>query len=93
MDRRVHLLGILPAHLATVGTVAGWSWPEAGGAVQPWPGPNISQQPQRTPHTQTCCATMLEMPTLSGKNSSTGAGGAGGVVRLDEGTQADLELV
>lgn len=92
MDRRVHLLGILSAHLATVGTVAGWSCPEKP-VMQPWPGPDISQQPQRTPHTQTCCVTVLKMSTPSKETSSTGVGGGGGVVRLDEGTQADLGLV
>lgn len=33
MDRRVHLLGILSAHLATVGTLVGWARPEAGDQV------------------------------------------------------------
>lgn len=71
IDRQVHLLGILSAHLATVGTLAGWARPEAGDPGVAGPEYlSAATAPPPPPNPQTCCATMIIMPTL-GEETST----------------------
>lgn len=66
MDRKVHVLGILWAHLATVGTLVRWICPEAGD--QSVAGPEYLSTGTSRPGI--AAKHMLTMPTPSQKPSA-----------------------
>ena len=83
MDRKVHLLGVLSACLAAVGTLVWWARPEADN--QGVAGPEYLSAGTGRPDMLGKHAHDANAEPVT---SITGAGGAGGVVKLEQDAQA-----